>query len=146
MDSASLWTTLFNRARLDLLCPFLDSRVLRLAFNLPPHERFPFRQPKEVLKRGLARHVPEDLVRRGKLGFGQPIFEWLAPGGQLAPLVEGLDEHDFIERQTLQRLRQRPSWFLYSLVCYDQWHKRFVRRTLPPAARGGEDAIKLVTQ
>src|SRR5262249_8068832 len=31
MDSASLWTRLFNRAGADLLCPFLDSRIMRLA-------------------------------------------------------------------------------------------------------------------
>jgi asparagine synthase (glutamine-hydrolysing) len=135
MDSAALWTTLFNHAGADLLCPFLDSRVLRLAFSLPRQERFPFRRPKEVLKRALARHAPEDLVRRGKLGFGQPIFEWLSPGGQLRPLVEDLGEHDFVDPPTLERLRDRPTWFLYSLICYDQWDRLFIRRCLPRPRR-----------
>jgi asparagine synthetase B (glutamine-hydrolysing) len=131
MDSASLWTTLFNHAGADLLCPYLDSRMLRLALSLPAHERFPFRRPKELLKRALARHAPDALVRRPKLGFGQPIFEWLALGGQLRPLVDSLQEQDFLDPPTLQRLRQRPTWFLYSLLCYDLWDKLFLRRSLP---------------
>ena len=84
-ESASLWATLFNRAGADLLCPFLDSRVLRLALNLPPAVRYRFRRPKDLLKRALARAVIGPLANRRKLGFGQPIFEWLAlPAGAVA--------------------------------------------------------------
>ena len=97
-ESASLWATLFNRAGSDFLCPFLDSRVLRLAINLPPAVRYRFRRPKDLLKRALARAVPEPLANRRKLGFGQPIFEWLAPGGQLRSLVERIAAYDFIDR------------------------------------------------
>ena len=39
--------------------------------------------PKKALKQALARHLPEELVRRPKLGFGQPIFQWLAEQGRL---------------------------------------------------------------
>ncbi len=97
MDSAALWATLFDLAGGDLLCPFLDSRVIRLALSLPPRVRYPFRRPKDLLKRALRRHVPAALVDRPKLGFGQPIFEWLAPGGQLRPLVERIGAHPFVD-------------------------------------------------
>jgi asparagine synthase (glutamine-hydrolysing) len=135
MDSAALWTTLFNHAGADLLCPFLDSRVLRLALSLPPHERFPFRRPKGLLRKALARHAPHGLAQRGKLGFGQPIFEWLAPGGQLRTLVDQFGNHDFVDPRTLEKLCARPTWFLYSLLCYDLWDKLFIRRTLQRPAR-----------
>jgi asparagine synthase (glutamine-hydrolysing) len=134
-DSASLWATLFHAAGADLLCPFLDSRMLRMAVNLPPAVRYRFRRPKDVLKRALDRLAPADLARRRKLGFGQPIFEWLAPGGQLRPLVERIDDHDFIDRDALADAKARPNWFLYSLLCYDLWHKLFIERTLPRPAR-----------
>jgi asparagine synthase (glutamine-hydrolysing) len=135
MDSASLWATLFNRAGAELFCPFLDSRVLRLVLNLAPEVRYPFRRPKDLLKRALARQAPEGLARRGKLGFGQPIFEWLGPGGQLRPLVDRIGAYDFVDGQALGRARARPNWFLYSLLCYDLWHKLFIDRSLPrPAA------------
>lgn len=130
-ESASLWTTLFNRAGADLLCPFLDSRVLRLALNLPPSVRYRFRRPKDLLKRALAREVPAPLANRAKLGFGQPIFEWLAPGGQLRPFIERIGAYDFVDRKTLERSLARPNWFLSSLLCYDLWHKLFIDRSLP---------------
>jgi asparagine synthase (glutamine-hydrolysing) len=135
MDSASLWTTLFNRAGADLFCPFLDSRLLRLAVNIEPRYRFPFRRPKDLLKRALSGHVPRELAYRSKLGFGQPIFEWMAPGGQLRPWVERIGAHDFLDRDTLAAALARPNWFLYSLLCYDLWHKLFIDRTISRTAR-----------
>jgi asparagine synthase (glutamine-hydrolysing) len=135
MDSASLWATLFHRAGADLLCPFLDSRVVRLALSLAPEARFPFRRPKDTLKRALARLGPPELAHRVKLGFGQPIFEWLAPGGSLVPLVERIAPYDFVDADALVRTRQRPTWFLYSLLCYDLWHKLFIERSLPRPSR-----------
>lgn len=130
VDSASLWATLFDRAGAELLCPFLDSRVLRLVLSLPDKERWPFRRPKELLRRALARHAPAQLACRAKLGFGQPIFEWLGPGGQLRPLVEQISEYAFVDRAAWQRTQARPTWFLYSLLCYDLWHKLFIERSL----------------
>jgi asparagine synthase (glutamine-hydrolysing) len=130
VDSAGLWVTLFNSAGGDLLCPFLDSRMLRLALNLPAEVRYPFRRPKDLLKRALARQAPAELATRTKLGFGQPIFEWLAPGGQLAGLVEAIAPYPFVDARALASARQRPTWFLYSLLCYDLWHKLFIDRSL----------------
>jgi asparagine synthase (glutamine-hydrolysing) len=133
MDSAGLWSTLFQRAGMDLLCPFLDSRMLRLALNLSDASRYPFRRPKELLKSALARRAGARVARRSKLGFGQPIFAWMAPGGQLRPTVERLGTHAFVDQATLTRVRQKPTWFLYSLMVYDTWHKLFIDRSLPRA-------------
>jgi asparagine synthase (glutamine-hydrolysing) len=130
MDSAGLWVTMFNRAGLDLLCPFLDSRMLRLALDLPPAVRYRFRKPKDLLRRALARRAPAELATRSKLGFGQPIFEWLAEGGQLRSTVEHLGVHEFVEPSVLARVKQQPTWFLYSLLCYDTWHRLFIEGSL----------------
>ena len=143
METAALWTTLFNREGADLLCPFLDSRLMRVAVNLETHRRYPFRQPKGLLKRALCRHVPRELAYRRKRGFGQPIFEWLAPGGQLRPWVDGIGEYPFVDRPSLARAKARPNWFLYTLLCYDLWHKLFIDRSLPrqPRRRREHDAL-----
>jgi hypothetical protein len=86
------------------------------------------------------------MVRRPKLGFGQPVFEWLAAGGQLRPLVEAVGRHDFLDPPTLARVRARPTWFLYSLLCYDVWHQLFIERTLgrpgPAATEHQEPATR----
>lgn len=131
METAALWATLFNRAGADLLCPFMDSRLLRLVLSLPPRQRYPFRQPKGLLKAGLARRGLRELAHRPKRGFGQPVFAWLTPGGPLRPLVERIAAYPFVDRTTLARVKARPTWFLYSLLCYDLWHKLFIDGSLP---------------
>lgn len=134
MDTACLWTTLYNRAGAELFSPYLDSRIVRLALNLSPQTRFRFRRPKDLLKRALARLAPAELALRKKLSFGQPIFEWLAPGGSLRPLVDCIASYEFVDAEVLKRVRQQPTWFLYSLLVYDLWHKRFIDRSLPSPA------------
>jgi asparagine synthase (glutamine-hydrolysing) len=146
VDSAGLWATLFARAGVDLLCPFLDSRIVRLALSLAPEVRYRFRRPKDLLKRALARHVGAEMANRVKLGFGQPIFEWLSPGGQLAGMVAGLGEHDFVDPEAMARSRAKPNWFLYSLLVYDTWQRLFIDRTLavpsgPTPSRRGEALV-----
>jgi asparagine synthase (glutamine-hydrolysing) len=127
-DTASLWTGLFNLEGCDMRCPFLDSRMIRFAIGLRPEERYPFRKPKELLKRALRRRAPAVLADRSKRGFGQPIFEWLAVGGQLRPLVDRIGDYDFVDPRALAEARERPNWFLYSLLCFDVWHKLFIEK------------------
>ncbi|WP_165250231.1 asparagine synthase-related protein [Paludisphaera soli] len=127
-DTASLWTGLFNLEGCDMRCPFLDSRMIRFAIGLRPQERYPFRKPKELLKRALRRRAPAVLADRSKRGFGQPIFEWLAVGGQLRPLVDRIGDYDFVAHRALAEARERPNWFLYSLLCFDVWHKLFIEK------------------
>jgi asparagine synthase (glutamine-hydrolysing) len=143
MDSASLWTTLFNREGGDLLCPFLDSRIIRLALNLSPQVRYRRGQPKDLLKHALVRHASAELAYRTKLGFGQPIFEWLGAGGQLRRLAEKIGPHDFLDSRLRARALARPGWFLSSLLCYDLWHKRFIERGLPDESDLSREACTL---
>jgi asparagine synthase (glutamine-hydrolysing) len=143
LDTAALWTTLFNREGAEMLLPFQDSRLIRLANSLGLRQRFPFRHPKKLLKTALVRHGLREIAYRPKQGFGQPIFEWLAPGGQLRPWVESIGEYPFVDQASLGRARARPSWFLYSLLCYDVWHKLFIDRSLPrrPRRRRAHEAL-----
>jgi len=128
VDSAGLWATLFQREGVDLLCPFLDSRMLRLALQLPASVRYAFRKPKALLKAALAQRVTPEIAYRVKLGFGQPIFEWLRPGGQLSGAVTRMSRHGFLAPGTVSG----PTWFTYSALCYDMWYRHFIERASPP--------------
>jgi asparagine synthetase B (glutamine-hydrolysing) len=130
-DSGSLWTTLFELEGCEIFCPFLDSRMIRLVVTIDPRARYPFRKPKEILKQALRRHAPAVLVNRAKRGFGQPILEWMAPGGQLRSLVEQIGRHDFVAPEALAASLRKPNWFLYSLLCYDLWYKCFIEHATP---------------
>jgi asparagine synthase (glutamine-hydrolysing) len=137
-ETAPLWAAQFALEGAEMLFPFLDSRMVRFAMNLDPRLRFPFRRPKRFLKDALARHATPELANRPKRAFGLPIFEWLASRGALRPLVDRIGEYDFVDRAALAEARERPNWFLYTLLCYDLWHKRFIygmaaERILAPA-------------
>lgn len=125
LGTATLWTTCCNAEGVDLICPFLDSRVIGTALRCDPALRFSPNPLKYILRKLLAQHVPDEIAYRKKLGFAQPIFEWLMPGGQLAPLTTGLENHAFLQHEVLAKSRKNPSWFLYTALCYDIWHKSF---------------------
>src|SRR5260370_251962 len=70
--------------------------------------------------------------------FASVLPVWLAPPGPLGPLVADIDRHDFLDADTLERLRARPDGLLFTLLAFDLWHKRFVdgRPPRPPEAGG----------
>jgi asparagine synthase (glutamine-hydrolysing) len=58
--------------------PFLDYRVVELAFALPDAAKLDGRTSKAVLRRALADRIPaEILARRDKMGFETPADIWL---------------------------------------------------------------------
>ena len=45
------------------------------------------------------------LIDRPKRGFGQPIFEWLSPGGHLRPAVEEIADYPFIDKKDMSSIQ-----------------------------------------
>jgi asparagine synthase (glutamine-hydrolysing) len=125
-DAASHWTTLANTSGAELRFPFLDSRLLRVVMNIDQRYLYRYRKPKIILKQALLRHAPHKMVFRPKLATAQPVFQWLAEGGQLRPLVEKMLRYKFVPRDIMDESLKHPNWFLYSLLCYDLWHKMFI--------------------
>jgi asparagine synthetase B (glutamine-hydrolysing) len=120
--SASYWSKLFTENGLAMCTPYLDSRFIRAALNMDWETHFPPHQPKRILKRTLLRHVPPEFVNRPKLGFGQPIFEWLSRGGILRERTEAIRTTGWFSESTKQALLKKPNWFLWTMLCYDIWH------------------------
>ncbi len=57
--------------------PLLDHRLVELAWSLPLSAKTRGLRGKWILRRLLARHLPQSLIDQGKQGFGLPIHEWL---------------------------------------------------------------------
>jgi hypothetical protein len=130
MDNAGLKATLFTHAGATLLCPFLDSRVIRLALNLPASVRFSFCRPVGLVRNALARlGGPSGLPPR-KPSARERMVQCLGPGGPLAPFVEQIRPHHFLPKGLVNRLGRRPTPFLYTLLVYDFWYRLFIERTL----------------
>jgi asparagine synthase (glutamine-hydrolysing) len=131
IESAGLWANLFHIQGSELRFPFLDSRLLRVAFSVSSEARFPNAQTKPILKRALTERGHAELATRKKLSFAQPIFEWLGPKGQLRSWVDNIPCYDFMTADQLAVARARPNWFLYNLLCYHLWFGLFIERSLP---------------
>jgi asparagine synthase (glutamine-hydrolysing) len=103
LDRAAMAVSLETRV------PFLDRRILNLAWSLPLDAKVRGGQSKWLLRQVLERHVPAALTERPKMGFGLPIGTWLR--SELAPWAEHLLEERRLRSQgLLDPLPIRRAW------------------------------------
>lgn len=62
---------------LETRVPFLDHRVVEMAWRLPLHMKVRGNVGKWALRQVLYKHVPRELIERPKAGFAIPIGQWL---------------------------------------------------------------------
>jgi len=77
---------------LETRIPFLDTHVMRLAWNMPREWKLNARSGKLALRQILKRYIPPELWERPKKGFGIPIQTWLRGG------LRGWAEHYLLDR------------------------------------------------
>ena len=56
--------------------PFLDYRLIDLAFQTPSALKMKHKEPKYILKKSLEGLLPHDILYRPKMGFCVPLKEW----------------------------------------------------------------------
>ena len=112
-------------ASVECRVPFLDQRLVERAIHLPLAYRVGRRADKRILQDVAARHLPERLARRRKMGFPLPLADYLAPlareelfaGGFLR---EVLDLSQDGLRESLASWRASPDAF-FSLLACEMW-------------------------
>jgi asparagine synthase (glutamine-hydrolysing) len=117
--------------------PYLDHKLIELAFSIPTAMKVGDLELKRVLKRALRGLLPDEVIDRRKQGFGLPMREWLAGefGAQLEQRVVRFAREtglfDPVGAQTLLRSATwSKAWLLYNFAV---WHDRFITGTaLPP--------------
>jgi asparagine synthase (glutamine-hydrolysing) len=61
---------------LELRSPFLDTELVELALRLRPAQKVRGMSLKRVLRAAVGDLLPEEILRRGKRGFGVPLDRW----------------------------------------------------------------------
>ncbi len=128
---------------LEARVPLLDQQVMRFVENLPIELRLKgWAGHKHLYRKAVRRWLPDEIMRRPKIGFVTPMAAWLR--GPLASVVRerigsagsaGARYFDdtFSTHLVEQHLSGRAdrSRALFSLLVFEYWHERFMA---PPAA------------
>jgi asparagine synthase (glutamine-hydrolysing) len=93
VDRAAMHNSLETRA------PFLDHRLIELAWTMPKKYKIENGTGKILLREILYKYVPKELINRPKKGFCVPIADWLR--GDLKSWAESLLNEEFISLQGL---------------------------------------------
>ena len=122
---------------LETRIPFLDHRVIELAWRLPLSLKIQNGEGKWILRQVLYRYVPRALVERPKMGFGVPIDAWLR--GPLREWAETLLDEARLRRDGFFRpepIRQKwaehlsalRNWqyHLWDVLMFQSWLDRWV--------------------
>lgn len=102
---------------LEARVPLLDHRVFAFAWSLPLEWKIERGVGKAILRKVLARYVPDALFERPKTGFGIPIGDWLR--GALRPWAEDMLHPASLRRDPL----------LDVITIEKTWHDHIARRT-----------------
>lgn len=138
VDIASMANSLESRS------PFLDTEVMEFAARLPVHLKVRRGHTKYLVTRAFADLLPEENVRRRKMGFGVPVGQWFR-----GPLRELLRDC-LLSSQSTARGYFRPvevgrlvdahldgrdhTPLLWTLLMLELWHREMVD---PPGPLSG---------
>lgn len=121
---------------LEVRVPLLDHRVVEWVWKLPSSQNARARRPKHLLRRVLARHVPDHLVERPKMGFGVPLADWLR--GPLRNWAEDLMSEaclsagDIFDVEGIRSLwteflsgDNERHFLIWNVLMFQAWHRRW---------------------
>lgn len=124
---------------LEVRVPFLDHRVVDLAFSLPPDHKINGKMRKKILQDTFRSILPKELYRRPKKGFEVPLLKWMRRGlgNQLDDLVfnkdwvqsQGLFDHAYLLKMRGQLHSSNPGDVharIWALFVFQKWYKKYL--------------------
>lgn len=126
-------------ASLETRPPFLDYRLVELAFSLPSGVKARGGATKWVLKEVARRYLPGDVVDRKKVGFKVPLDRWFRHGlremafdlltGPSSYVGNHFDKRMVTELLTVHASGRRDEESrIWTLLSLEVWHRELLRR------------------
>lgn len=126
-------------ASLETRPPFLDYRLVELAFSLPSRVKTRRLTTKWVLKEVARRYLPEEVVDRPKVGFKVPLDRWFRSGlREMAfDLLTGPSSFvgNTLDRAGVNGLlnahasgKRDEESRIWTLLSLEVWHRELIRR------------------
>ena len=119
--------------------PFLDYRLVELAFSIPQELKLKNKTTKYILKKAVEGIIPEEIIYRQKKGFGAPVSEWLKPKTEFSQKLIDLIQNSKIKRLNLfnynyidqlisdhQTGRHDNSFKLWNLIILSLWYDNWI--------------------
>jgi asparagine synthase (glutamine-hydrolysing) len=75
-------------ASVEVRVPLLDQEVVSLMYRVPPNMKIRGATTKYLFRKAMRGIVPDEIIDRGKAGFGAPIRSWLR--GELRPMIDDM--------------------------------------------------------
>lgn len=127
---------------LELRVPYLDPRVVELAFQIPFSMKLTGAGSKMILRKTFADLIPAENLRAPKKGFNVPLGSWMRTKldryfDELLPREyvrrEGIFEYDYIQqlREEHRRGQRDNAYELFAILIFDTWYRKYITRTLP---------------
>ena len=109
--------------------PFLDHRLVELAFSIPTDAKTRGGELKGLLKRAVRGVLPDDVIDRRKQGFRVPVDEWFLDrlGERTRTELDAFcRQTDLLDGAEVKRVLARPrrdAWYLLNLALW--WRAHF---------------------
>lgn len=131
MDIASMANSLESRS------PFLDHKLMEFSAGIPAHLKLKGLTLKYILKKALKGFLPDEILTRGKMGFGVPISRWFR--GELKEYlqeilsVESIRKRGYLQPEPIQNLinqhlagRVDHGARLWTLLTLELWCQKYL--------------------
>lgn len=129
-------------ASLELRPPFLDRRLVELAFTLPSSVKVRRGTTKWIIKEVARRHLPAEIVDRRKVGFRVPMDAWFRTGleDMAWDLLGSADSlaATLLDRHAVRKLLERhragvanEEARIWPLLSLEVWHRTFFLEKAP---------------
>lgn len=122
---------------LELRVPFLDPRVVELAFQIPFSMKLNRTGSKVILRKTFADLIPPENLSAPKKGFNVPLGGWMRTKldrffDELLPRDyvrrEGIFDYDYIQqlREEHRRGRRDNAYELFAILIFDAWYRKYL--------------------